>query len=318
MTSVMYSGNLEKKFGTSSKNGHTHISSPHRSKSSNNLTASLGTSLSIEIIEVRETSGKVSLVGGPFVCVCEVTDSSHQLVWKQKSSAQFTTKPPIIFGDVFKVKPFSGDFGVDIRPGFTLKVQFCKAQDKSLEEIDSGVVELQDLVVNKEQHKAVALEHGKAEVVLRLTLSNTQYPRGNTLTLTEISQREREKEKTSEEKPSEPSTPVSRTDSVYTLPRLNVRFSIHYHTVPGEEMRVVGSNYKLGDWDPTKAPVMEWTHGGVWVLEVSFRKAFVPFEYKYVLMKDGNPRWENVPENRRVEATDSEHVRRDECWEKLQ
>lgn len=321
MTSVMYSGKMEKKFGSSKVGGnhHNHTSSPHRTKSSNNLTASLGTGLSIEISEVRDSSsGQTTLVGGPYVCVCEVTDSSHQLVWKQKSSAQFTSKPPIIFGDVFKVKPFSGDFGVDIKPGFTLKVQFCKVNDKSLEEIDAGIVELQDLVVNKEQHKVIPLQHGRAEVAMRLTLSNTQYPRGNTLTLTEISQREREKEKSSEEKTLEPVPSIKRTDSVYTLPRLNVRFSIHYHTVPGEELRVVGSNYKLGDWDPMKAPAMEWTHGGVWVLEVSFRKAFVPFDYKYVLIKDGNPRWENIPGNRRVEATDSESVQRNESWERLQ
>jgi hypothetical protein len=43
-------------------------------------------------------------VGGPYLCVLEVTDPTiNQTVWKQKSSAQFTNKPPIIFGDVFKV-----------------------------------------------------------------------------------------------------------------------------------------------------------------------------------------------------------------------
>ena len=104
--------------------------------------------------------------------------------------------------------------------------------------------------MNKEQHKTASLDHETAQVVLKLTLSNTQYPRGNTLTLNEISQREREKEKTTEEKekPAEDPHMITRTDSVYSLPRINVTFSIHYHTVPGEELRIVGSNYKLGDW----------------------------------------------------------------------
>jgi len=313
----MYSGKIEKKFG--SKIGGTHYShtgSPHRTKSSSSLA---GTNLSIEIAEVREVQEKKSsLVGGPYLCVLEVLDPSiQQTVWKQKSSAQFTNKPPIIFGDVFKVKNFTGDFGVDIKPGFSLKVQFCKVTDKSPQEIDSANIQLQDLIVNKEQQKVVPLELGKAEIVLRMTLSNTQYPRGNTLTLNEITQKEREKEKTTEqEKTVEPEKILNRTNSVYSLPRLTVRFSIHYHTVPGEELRIVGSNYKLGDWDAFKAPVMEWTHNGVWVLEVNFRKAFVPFEYKYVLVKDGNARWENIPGNRKVEATDEEFIQVSETWEK--
>jgi len=317
----MYSGKMEKKFGNKIGNNHySHAtSSPHRTKSSNSLLGFIGTTLSIEVMEVRAASGSnIALVGGPYVCILEVIDSSiRQTVWKQKSSAQFTHKPPIIFGDVFKVKNFSGEFGLDIRPGFVLNVQFCKVNDKAPTEIDSAAIELEDLVVNKEQQLTTTLKGGKAIVVLRLTLSNTQYPRANTLTLNQIYQKEREKEKTIENVQVEDKG-ITRSDSVYSLPRLTVKFAIHYHTVPGEEVRVVGSNYKIGDWDAFKAPALSWTEGGLWVLEVSFRKAFVPFEYKYVVIKDGQARWETLTQNRRVESTEEDFVYRADTWEKLE
>lgn len=323
MTSLVHSQKMDKKFyGNRMSVGHVSAS-PTRATRTSSFTSGLpGNSLSLEILEVREGKDKQPpIVGGPYVCILEVVDSTlHQTVWKQKSSAQFTSKPPIIFGDVFKVKNFSGEWSVDIKPWFILKIQFCKMQEKNPIQIDSGVLELQHLVVNKEQQKIIPLEAGKAEVVIRLTLSNTQYPRGNTLTLNEIDH----KEKAKEEKNHEPAETVAhnqleRTLSSYSLPRVTIRFSIHYHTNSGEDVRIVGSNYKLGDWDASKAPVLQWTHGDVWVLEISFRKVFIPLEYKYVVYNNhnGGVRWENVPANRKVEATEEDFVSRSESWEKL-
>jgi len=313
---------MDKKFGSKiGTNHHAHaVGSPHRTKSSSSLNGFTGTNLSIEIVEVRESTDKrMTLVGGPYLCVLEVTDPTiNQTVWKQKSSAQFTNKPPIIFGDVFKVKNFSGEWGIDIKPGFTLKVQFCKMNDKAPTPLDSQIIELQDLVVNKEQQKIISLEEDKAEVVLRLTLSNTQYARGNTLTLNEIGIKEKEKEKANEQ-PDKEKASLERTLSSYSLPRVTVRFVIHYHTVIGEDVRVVGSNYKLGDWDALKAPIMDWHHGGVWVLELSFRKVFVPFEYKYAVVNThlNTVRWETFPSNRKTELTEEESIIRNDTWDKL-
>jgi len=312
---------MEKKIGVKGSANHTSTSPHNRPIRASSLTnGTLGNNLSVEILEVREGKDKQNqIVGGPYICMLEVIDPSiHQTLWKQKTSAQFTTKPPIIFGDVFKVKTFSGEWSVDIKAGFVLKIQLCKMLDKTLSQIDSAVIELSELVINKEQQKVIPLDFAKAEVVLRLTLSNTQYPRGNTLTLSEIDHKEKEKEEEKEEKP-QPLHQIERSLSSYSLPRVNVKFSIHYHTHPGEDVRVVGSNYKLGDWDASKAAVLEWTHGDMWVLEVSFRKAFVPFEYKYVVFNNhnGSVRWENVPSNRKLETADEEFITRSEIWEKL-
>ena len=76
--------------------------------------------------------------------------------------------------------------------------------------------------------------------------------RGTSLTLRELGQKEKEKEEKEKEKEKEPTlveqpAEMQRTTSFH-LPIVVVRFSISYHTVPGEEVRIVGSNPKLGDW----------------------------------------------------------------------
>jgi len=321
MTTTMSMQKPDKKFGGKYNHGSphvTHSSSPRQKVTS---TAFAGTNLQIEVVEVREAPDKkASLVGGPYVCILEVTDPSvHQTVWKQKSSAQFTNKPPIYFGDIFKVKNLSGDWGVDIKPGYSLKVHLTG--NKSDKQLDSASLELEDLIVNKEQQKVLPLPDGNAEVVLRLTPSNTQYPRGNHLTLSEIAKKEKEKEEKEKEKEAEPQSgedksSVQRTAS-YRLPSIIVRFSIIYNTVPDEQLRVVGSGPKLGDWDANKSPTMSWTEGGVWRLEVPFRKAYFPFEYKYVVFnsRDASVRWESVP-NRKVELSSDDLVNRDDAWDK--
>jgi len=310
---------MDKKLGSKVHSGHFNVATPpsHKNKVQSVHT---GTNLSIEIVEVGEIQDReFPLVGGPYICILEVVDTSIQhAIWKQKTSAQFTTRAPIIFGDIFKVKNFTGEWGVDIKSGFALKVQFCRMEDKTPVALGSTSIELQDLVVNKEQQKVEPFEGGNAELVLRLTLSNTQYPRGNNLTLREINLKEKEKEKTNEQ-PEKDRITISRTPSTssYSLPRITVFFSINYHTIIGEEIRIVGSNYKLGDWDASKAPFMQWNYGGVWTLSLSFRKAFVPFEYKYVVFntQSGHVRWESIA-NRKVELTEEESVHRGDAWDR--
>jgi len=315
---------MDKKFGKFANSPHfSHIASHSpsgRTKGSPGLPV---TTLSIEIVEVRDSHDKKApLVGGPYVCILEVVDPSiQQTVWKQKSSAQFTTKPPIIFGDVFKVRNMNGDWGLDIKPGYVLKVQFCKMTDKSPLQLDYANISLEDLIVNKEQQKEVPLHGGNAEIVLRLTLSNAQYPRGTTITLGELGQKEKEKEEKEKEKEKEPQFEpqgLQRTAS-YHLPRVVVRFSILYHTVPGEDVRIVGSNPKLGDWDAHKAPPMVWSEGGTWRLEIPFRKITTPFEYKYVVYntQNGSVRWETAA-NRKVEAVQDDFINREDAWDHVE
>lgn len=78
---------------------------------------------------------------------------------------------------------------------------------------------------------------------------------------------------------------------------VTVTFSIPYHTMFGDELRVVGSAASLGDWDPSRAAAMEWTDGHVWVttvdLELFQETSGKPVEYKYVLMSNGHVKeWE--------------------------
>jgi hypothetical protein len=64
---------------------------------------------------------------------------------------------------------------------------------------------------------------------------------------------------------------------------------------------------------------MDWHHGGVWVLELSFRKVFVPFEYKYAVVNThlNTVRWETFPTNRKTELTEEESIIRNDTWDKL-
>lgn len=68
-----------------------------------------------------------------------------------------------------------------------------------------------------------------------------------------------------------------------------VTFAMHYRTNDGEEIRVVGNQWKLGQWDPNRAAPMtlmnKHTNDPVWVgyvdLDFPLRQ---PLEYKYVLL----------------------------------
>jgi len=70
-----------------------------------------------------------------------------------------------------------------------------------------------------------------------------------------------------------------------SIDSITVRFSISYITKYGEELRIAGSSKKLGDWQADKAPIMFYTNGGNWTLELSFDKDELPLEYKYVITK---------------------------------
>jgi hypothetical protein len=76
--------------------------------------------------------------------------------------------------------------------------------------------------------------------------------------------------------------------------RISTTFSVACETAWGDEIRVVGSAVKLGQWDPSKAATMRCTDGNKWVTKVDVEfPAAKPLEYKYVLMSKGEPKsWE--------------------------
>ena len=75
---------------------------------------------------------------------------------------------------------------------------------------------------------------------------------------------------------------------------MNIRFSIHYQTQWGQEIRLVGSSPELGEWDVHGAPPMAYIPGGTWVLDVPLTpNKDKPITYKYcVLHVSGGVDWE--------------------------
>ncbi len=81
--------------------------------------------------------------------------------------------------------------------------------------------------------------------------------------------------------------------------RMHIRFSIHYQTQLGQNIRLVGSSPELGGWDPFRAPPMAFTPGGHWILQAEFPGKTPPaFAYKYCLLHPGGGvEWE-IGDNR--------------------
>ncbi|MCE9615645.1 MAG: 4-alpha-glucanotransferase [Lentisphaerae bacterium] len=75
---------------------------------------------------------------------------------------------------------------------------------------------------------------------------------------------------------------------------MHIRFSIHYETKWGDEVRLVGSSPELGEWNVHRAPPMVYTPGGNWVLSLPVtRKTATAFAYKYcILHAGGGVEWE--------------------------
>ena len=60
-----------------------------------------------------------------------------------------------------------------------------------------------------------------------------------------------------------------------------------YATVPGESIGVIGSTEELGAWKNVRVH-LQWTTGNVWVSSEPFITQKNYFQWKYVLLKDGN------------------------------
>jgi hypothetical protein len=77
--------------------------------------------------------------------------------------------------------------------------------------------------------------------------------------------------------------------------RTNARFRVHYNTIFGQELYVVGDVPELGAWNPRFGVRMTWMGGGNWEAVVSLNNRIGNREaqYKYVVVQPGNPdKWE--------------------------
>ncbi|GAB2461468.1 4-alpha-glucanotransferase [Hymenobacter qilianensis] len=75
-----------------------------------------------------------------------------------------------------------------------------------------------------------------------------------------------------------------------------IRFSLPYHTEPGQRIAVCGSEPSLGQWNLDRALFLHYAaRTGLWTQEISIPTDHPhPIEYKYVLLdeRDGSKHWE--------------------------
>jgi 4-alpha-glucanotransferase len=74
---------------------------------------------------------------------------------------------------------------------------------------------------------------------------------------------------------------------------MEIRFKIHYQTVPGQNIFVCGQGKQIGNWDSHKAIKMNYIHDGFWELDLEVPKTTEEIEYKYLIKEpDGSVVWE--------------------------
>lgn len=74
---------------------------------------------------------------------------------------------------------------------------------------------------------------------------------------------------------------------------MNIRFNIHYKTLPGQNICVCGSSEFLGTWDTNQAVNLNYSFDGEWSATVEIPQKVKCFKYKYILKDNaGNVIWE--------------------------
>ena len=77
-------------------------------------------------------------------------------------------------------------------------------------------------------------------------------------------------------------------------------FSIKYDTIFGEEVGILGSIPKLGNWDQNKIFYLNWNNGNIWIGDFSLEtNSFLDFEFKFVISSNRKvKKWENGDNNK--------------------
>ena len=74
---------------------------------------------------------------------------------------------------------------------------------------------------------------------------------------------------------------------------MKITLSIHYQTIPGQEIYIVGSSKLLGQWNVSKALKMNYAENGFWKLSVNTTQKQGRIEYKYLMKAEsGYQVWE--------------------------
>jgi hypothetical protein len=84
------------------------------------------------------------------------------------------------------------------------------------------------------------------------------------------------------------------------MEKILFEFRIQYETQLGEELYIFGNIDKFGNWKERKFK-LEWTDGHIWKKEFEMDKNDKNIQYKYVVAKENELKWENRP-NRILDA----------------
>ena len=97
---------------------------------------------------------------------------------------------------------------------------------------------------------------------------------------------------------------------------MKVVFNIHFHTVWGQTLYVVGSIPELGAWDTVSAKEMSYTGDGNWVYELELPNKAISFEYRYFMSSDNELIFEEWEKSHCLEINNpnQSHVLLD-CWQ---
>lgn len=94
----------------------------------------------------------------------------------------------------------------------------------------------------------------------------------------------------------DPNDPKS-LEAIGSKVQCRVQFRIGYQTQVGEDLFIVGSHKKMGEWNQHHALPMQWSDGGNWFTDLELPAGGVVF-YKYVVKQaNGSFRWQDGANN---------------------
>ena len=82
-------------------------------------------------------------------------------------------------------------------------------------------------------------------------------------------------------------------------PLNKIIFCLTYNSVFGEEVGIVGSIEKLGNWEEKSVKTMKWNKGNIWIRELELNPTdLVDFEFKFVVLERNKiKKWESGNNN---------------------
>lgn len=97
---------------------------------------------------------------------------------------------------------------------------------------------------------------------------------------------------------------------------MKITLKIHYQTIPGQNLYVVGSSKILGQWDANNAQKMNYNGEGFWNVTFQTSQKKGKIEYKYLMKEDsGHVRWEWGPNHViDIESIQPENAFIDDIW----